>query len=250
MQNRYVADFGDYVKLSILRSLIGEPQSVRLGVAWWLFPDERHNEDGSHREYLQRPDQWKRFDPDLFKSLKKIDEEKRRDVRALEQAGLLPDAVFASCPVPCDLRPFAQRPPERKRWLSKIKARLVDCDLVFLDPDNGIAPDGLRLTRRRAGKSVTVEEIEELVQSRATVVYHHQTRRVGGHLSEMYTLATRLRKRGFRVSGALRAKPWSPRVFFILNGNRELQDRAKRIAELWENRISWHPDVELLSNSN
>jgi hypothetical protein len=92
MQNRYVADFGDYVKLSILRALMGEPQRVRLGVAWWLFPDERHNGDGNHREYLQRPEQWKRFDPDLFESLATIDKEKKRDVRALEHAALLPDA--------------------------------------------------------------------------------------------------------------------------------------------------------------
>jgi len=244
MQNRYVADFGDYVKLSILRGLLGKPPRMRLGVAWWLFPNEHHNGDGSHREYLRAPDVWRWFDSDLFDALKKIDHDKRRDVRALEEDACLPsDAVFASDLVPCDLRPFVQRPSERKRWLSKIKARLGDCDLVFLDPDNGIAPDGLKLTQRRAGKSVTVEEIKELAQSRATVVYHHQTRRVGGHLSEIYTLATQLRKRGLRVSGALRAKPWSPRVFFILNGNRELQGRAKEIAERWENRISWHPDV-------
>jgi hypothetical protein len=250
MQNRYVADFGDYVKLAILRGLLGEHSRMRLGVAWWLFPDECHNRDGSHREYLHAPDKWRSLDSDLFDALKKLDNEKRRHVRALEEDACLPsDAVFASDLVPCDVRPFVQRPLERKQWLSGIKARLGDCDIVFLDPDNGIASDGLKLTQRRAGKSVTVEEIEELAQNRATIVYHHQTRRVGGHISEIYTLATQLRKRGLRVSGALRAKPWSPRVFFILNGNRELQGRAGEIAERWENKISWHSDAELLSNS-
>jgi hypothetical protein len=41
MQNRYVGDIGDYVKLAILRAL----SSCRsLGVAWWLFSDESHKQ--------------------------------------------------------------------------------------------------------------------------------------------------------------------------------------------------------------
>ena len=40
MQNRYVGDIGDYLKLGILRAL---SPGYRLGVAWWLFPDEAHN---------------------------------------------------------------------------------------------------------------------------------------------------------------------------------------------------------------
>ena len=50
MQNRYVADIGDYVKLAILRKLaLGRS----LGVVWWPSPDEHHNADGGHREYLE-----------------------------------------------------------------------------------------------------------------------------------------------------------------------------------------------------
>jgi len=81
MQNRYVADIGDYVKLAILRQLAA---GKRVGVAWWLVPDESHNGDGGNRQYLKRPDEWKRFDPDLFEALLKIDKEKDLDVRALE----------------------------------------------------------------------------------------------------------------------------------------------------------------------
>jgi hypothetical protein len=72
MQNRYVGDIGDYVKLAILRALAHDR---RLGVAWWLFPDERHNADGGHREYLERADEWKRFDSSLFEKLVLINKE-------------------------------------------------------------------------------------------------------------------------------------------------------------------------------
>ena len=50
MQNRHVADIGDYVKLAILRRLAC---GRRLGVAWWLFPDEHHNANGGHRVVLK-----------------------------------------------------------------------------------------------------------------------------------------------------------------------------------------------------
>jgi len=98
MQNRYVGDIGDYVKLAILRELA---RGKRIGVAWWLFPDESHNKDGGHREYLDRENEWKPFDPDLFDALLRIRERGERNVRELEDPALLPGAIFAKDPVPC-----------------------------------------------------------------------------------------------------------------------------------------------------
>src|SRR6185437_5581613 len=214
MQNRYVADIGDYVKFAILRALA---PGRRLGVVWWLFRDEHHNADGGHREYLEQEKKWKHFDPILFEALLKIKETNTLDVRAIENATVLPEAVFAADPVPCEVLPFSLRPAKRSTWLSETKTRLKDCDLIFLDPDNGIAPERLRLTHRLAGKSVTIGELKELQEGdRAMVVYHHHTRYRGGHHSEIRDLAARLRNSGLHVSGALRAKSWSPRAFFIL----------------------------------
>jgi hypothetical protein len=247
MQNRYVADVGDYVKFAILRKLaIGR----RLGVVWWLFPNEDHNADGSHRKYLDRPTEWRHFDWDLFDALLKIQEEKVKDVRAIEVAGILPDAAYASEVVPGKGLHFSARPGERRSWIERAKAKVRDCNLVFLDPDNGIAPQTLSLTEQRAGKSVTIEEIKSLQKTgRAMVVYHHQTRFKGGHEAELHDLYARLRKGGLQVSGALRAKPWSPRAFFIINGDEELAGRAEGIASAWGNQISWHPEAELLRGS-
>lgn len=247
MQNRYVADIGDYVKLAILRSLI---PGRSLGVAWWLFPEEPHSTDGGHREYLSRPDEWRNFDEGLFDALLSIGKKKKRCVCDLENAAILPNTEFASEPVPCKTEPFALRPEKRAIWLGRIKKKLQHCNLIFLDPDNGIAAEGLKLTRRRAGKSVTIEEIKALQKrNRAMVIYHHQTRLRGGHLAEINNLATRLRKNGLHFSGALRAKPWSPRIFLILNGNKKLLDHARSVAVQWKDRITWHPEVEIPRSS-
>jgi hypothetical protein len=99
MQNRYVGDIGDYVKLAILRRLAF---GRSLGVAWWLFPNEHHNSDGAHREYLRHRNKWAHFDPDLFEALLKIENEKNWDVRAFEEAAILPNTVFASKQIPCE----------------------------------------------------------------------------------------------------------------------------------------------------
>ncbi len=99
VQNRYVDDIGDYLKLGLLRALSPGPQ---LGIAWWLYPDETHNRDGRRVGYLQQPNRWRNFDPVLFDVLAKIVASNRREVRALEDAKLLPGANFASEAVPVD----------------------------------------------------------------------------------------------------------------------------------------------------
>jgi hypothetical protein len=179
----------------------------------------------------------------LFDALLKINQEKMLDVGGLERASVLPGAVYARDLVPCD----GKRPAERREWLAGLKAKLKGCNFLFVDPDNGIASERLKLTHRRAGKSVAIEEITELKRdARTIVVYHHQTRFAGGHQSEIRHLANRLAGAGLKVSGALRAKPWVARAFFILNGGIETRDRAERIAECWKGKISWHPEAEIL----
>jgi hypothetical protein len=106
MQNRYVGDIGDYLKLGILRAL---SPGYHVGIAWWLYPDETHNRDGRHIDYLNRPERWRHFDPDLFDALAKVVSSGQRDVQALEAANLLPGAIFASEVIPVERR-VSERP--------------------------------------------------------------------------------------------------------------------------------------------
>ena len=55
--------------------------------------------------------------------------------------------------------------------------------------------------------------------------------------------AGRWRQAGFDRVDALRAKPWSPRVFFLLDAPDEVRQRAERIEQQWQGWITWHPDV-------
>ena len=238
MQNRYVGDIGDYLKLGILRAL---SPGYRIGLAWWLYPDESHNRDGRHIGYLHRPDQWRHYNPKLFDALAQIVSTGERDIRALEAAGLLPGAIHAREMVPIG-GPRSERSRERDRWFGRVQSALADADLVFVDPDNGLEPAG----SAKAGKSVLLAELHGLARpGRCLIVYHHQSRRKGGHHCEIVYWAERLRAAGFATVDALRARPYSPRVYFLLNAPFDLQGRAKQIALDWNGWITWHADAVL-----
>jgi hypothetical protein len=240
MQNRYVGDIGDYVKLAILRAL---SPGYRLGVAWWLHADESHNTDGRHIDYLRRPQQWRKYDPDLFDALVQIVSSGQRHVRALQTADLLPGAIFHSDTIPTN-RTATQQQQTRQEWFQTVLATLQHADLLFVDPDNGLEPAGFRHGSSNAGKSVTLDELQQLRRcGRCLVVYHHHTRRAGGHHAEIEHWAGRLREIGFSRAVALRARPYSPRAFFLLDPADDLRRRAKDIERRWQGLITWHPSV-------
>jgi hypothetical protein len=239
MQNRFVGDIGDYVKFGILRALL---PGYRLGVAWWLFPDENHRKDRGHIGYLNRPEVWWHFDPQLFDALDKIVLTGQRDVQALQRANILPGAIFASDLIPVD-GPIVHRKQAWVEWFGNVQRVLEETNLVFVDPDNGLEPDRHNHGAAKSGKSVLMSELRALARSgRCLIIYHHHTRRKGGHHSEIEHWADRLRKGGFRTVDALRARPVSPRVFFLLDAPAEIRRRAEQIAADWKGLITWHPD--------
>jgi hypothetical protein len=240
MQNRYVGDIGDYLKLGILRALL---RGYRLAVAWWLFPTENHNRDGRHIGYLDRPDLWRHFDPSLFDTLRSIISSGRRSVRALETADILPGATFASEFISTG-GAAARRQHTRRELLDAVQRKFEGADLLFLDPDNGLEPLGFRSTAHKSGKSIMISELHQLARpGRCLIVYHHHTRRAGGHHAEMQHWADRLRASEFATVDALRASPFSPRVYFLLNAPALIRQRAEQIAMDWQDCITWHPSL-------
>jgi hypothetical protein len=88
-----------------------------------------------------------------------------------------------------------------------------------------------------------LREVQALATpGRSLVVYHHHTRRAGGHHAEIEHGANRLQGNGFTTVDALRAKPYSPRVFFLLDAPAEIRQRAEQVAARWHGLITWHPD--------
>ncbi len=237
MQDRYVGDIGDYAKYSLLRAL---SRGCKLGVSWYLHPNEDSG-DGGHVGYLLRPDKWREPDPVTFYILRKIvgdafDEIHKQQVRsvaAIEQSGLLGTSTvfWRDVTVPAGCKGGEALARHREEWLKKSVQRLRDCEIVFVDPDNGLRErEQFRPGQCKSGKSICEEEALCLAEGgRPVVVYHHNTMFPGGHNAEVRHWQSRLGS-GTR---AVRWRPVSPRTFFILNCTRKLRRRAKEWCRRW-----------------
>ena len=226
MQDRYVGDVGDFVKYGLLRKLSG---GLKLGVAWYLFPDERHNDDGKHDFYLKPKSTWRHLDPKLFDAMRAIRDE-HGGVSEVEASGLLGDATFASERLDRLEVPVRGRSRWRNEWFTRVLREVDGCDIVFADPDNGLCPDErFSPGRYKDWKRLPTSEVNALAGGRCAVLYHHNTRRKGGHEAEIkHWLRT--------LDGAViavRARAGSSRTFFVVNPSATMEDRVRQFALDW-----------------
>ena len=229
MQDRYAGDIGDYVKYALLRAIRG---TRRLGVAWYLHPDAGPTGDGKHIAYLERPGEWRRLDTELFDTLKEL-VGNRRSVAAIQESGILGDAVFADERLAVAEVRVHDRERWRSRWFSRIQRQLAGCDLVFADPDNGLVPDDrFRPATKVGAKGIQFSEAMALAEGRTAVIYHHNTRRRGGHRNEILWWENQL------PDGTL-AYYWrrvSNRTFFVINPDGEIRRRLREFEKRWGDR--------------
>ena len=224
MQDRYAGDVGDFVKLGLLRAL---SPGRRFGVAWYRFPGESHNEDGRHTTYLDQSDKYKHLDPTLFDHLRTVVKAERSIdslLPVLNNAVSFDQNVDSSSIAPHERRDW------RDAWFRRALEQLSTCDLVFADPDNGIVDDDdRRKGRSKFGKQIPLAEVQGLAQDRCAVIYHHNTRRRGGHDVEVNHW---LKEIGM-PSLAVRATAYSPRTFFVLNPIKEIEVRTQEFCQRW-----------------
>lgn len=201
MNDQYVGDVGDFAKFGLLRHLLrhakGAGLDLRPGVVWYATRDAGGAQgDGRHIGYLTGPKarDFQQLDPELHSALGHLVQGGRRTIQALESAGLLPaGTAFHSDVVdgPRVQRTLA-RDWLRNRWLECGREATKGADLVFLDPDNGLASPTASITRASARKSAFLHEVQALASPKQSLVlYHHQTRQGDAH-AQARTLVARL----------------------------------------------------------
>jgi len=267
MQDRYVADVGDYGKYGLLRCLAGitcgsEKGRLNLGVIWYLTPSCHGNaNDGKHLSYLDQPTKFEECDKNLFCSLRKIrgeitlpnDHHIRREecmrtevnrdvkepaLKRIHDSKILgEDALFFGDLLCADT--------DRAVWWTEVSNKSKGkCDLVFMDPDNGLrvqyGNDGATLLRQNESgrKHISQEEICEVLKdwgASAVVIYHHLGRHGGDHDNQIRLIAEALGKlapNGTTIR-ALRYRRGSSRAFFVLiqKEHEILQSRIDSLAD-------------------
>ena len=173
MQDRYTGDIGDFSKLGILRVL--QAADLSIGLNWYLTPDETHNDDGRHVNYLQQ-DAFRSCDESLWLELKSIVETKQRKVQYLENDRIL-KATYFSKRLDFTGKKKLERNEFRTVWYHESLARLAGKDIVCVDPDNGlIVPSAAG--RPKENKYVLHNELAGYYAQGSSVIYYqHKARR-------------------------------------------------------------------------
>jgi hypothetical protein len=181
MRHNFVNDIGDYATYALLRALCAADGTTRLGVIWYLTEHAERNGDGRKRAHLSK-DGWDQLDPDLLATMRDIEATSEGpdalNLSLIERSGILPATTtyFAEA-MPGTSAPARQRPAARAAWFERARRAVAGCDLVFLDPDNGLAVRSVPLTSSMAGKYATADEITTLLRTGAGVVlYQHGNR--------------------------------------------------------------------------
>jgi hypothetical protein len=186
MRDSYVADVGDFGKYALLNALAGN--DLRLGVLWCRNSEPDATQDGRFIEYPElRP-----CDPNLYDRLAQILKNKQRTLRHIENSEILPsNTLFYGTAIPAPTAPcFSEAAREaqtrlRAAWLEEAFAGLADAELVFLDPDNGLASSRCKKHLRSGVKYIFGDELAAFVErGQSIVLYQHQQRR---NLNEQVT---------------------------------------------------------------
>ena len=173
MQNRYSGDIGDFGKLGLLRQL--SRTGLTVGVNWYLTPDETHNGDGRHISYLKN-DAFRACDEQLWSALGEIVDSGKREVSALERPDIL-QAAFYSKTLDFTGADRSEHQTLRWEWHSRAMQQLQNCDIIFVDPDNGLIVPSADGTPK-SNKFVLPFELAGYYRAGASVIYYqHKARR-------------------------------------------------------------------------
>lgn len=259
LQNRYVGDVGDFGKYGLLRALClpddDMKQPLSLGVVWYLTSDETHNNDGRHIGYLEPTPKnhlaFRACDPELYDGLGEIVRGGDRNVSAIRRQRILPEGTVYYERV-LDLKASTVRPrpasriQDRQEWVDGAVQATQDCDVVFVDPDNGIGSTAQAYSRLGA-KYVLLEELLRYVGRDQTLVIYH-------HLNRQAPAETQIKDRLVQVRQSLRAsagvialryRRGSARVLLVcpsLGQQRVLTDRITKLTtSAWNQHFQRYP---------
>jgi nucleoside 2-deoxyribosyltransferase len=175
MKNQYVGDISDYRKYTLLKCVADT--GLKLGVNWYLTPEDGGS-DGLKRAYLKSIPRKYRQDEKLFDLLQDTcDKPELRNVEQIEKRGVLDGTsktLFFSEELP---KHTTAETAERRKWDERAKKMLNECDIVFLDPDNGLQID----SGSSFEKFATIDEVVSYVKAGKSVILYQYNQQRSSH---------------------------------------------------------------------
>ena len=169
MQDRYAGDVGDFGKFGLLKAITST--NLKLGINWYLTENENHNDDGKHMTNSTKD--YCKCDLLLAKALEAI-ANSDRSVHNLEKLNLIPNATYFN------ERLIVPTPTNNNRmlWHHNSMEKLKDCDIVFLDPYNGLIVKSVGKASKKSVKYVFKEEIIDYFSRGQSVIFYNHRKRL------------------------------------------------------------------------
>jgi hypothetical protein len=246
VRHNFVNDIGDYAKYALLRAVCtGAGESMRLGVIWYLTEHVEYNNDGRKRAHLLTTG-WDGLDSDLLATMRRIEStvqsREQLNVSLIEASGILPlNTVFFSEPMPRVQGTAQERVSERTAWFKRARKAVTQCDLVFLDPDNGLEVRSVPVTSPLSNKYATVAEISALLETGCSVVLYQHGNRTPWQMQRQNICAQIASgtDRDLTIR-SLRFGAFGARAFFCITSNKEMSvivdsglDRLRQRVAAW-----------------
>lgn len=227
MKDRYTGDIGDFAKIILLNE-INSIENVNLGINWYYnnreYSYEKKQDDGKHIDYLKSDSKnLRQYAPNLYRNLLSIiDKDDRKIENLFDLINIRADHHFK-----VDI-PYKSK---RYQWISDSLDKQSEQNLLFLDPDNGIAYND----RNGNVKHVLQREIIQMYNSgKSLIIYNHRDRKSEKqYLNKFITVSSKLTPRPKYVY-VLRASINSVRdyVFFLHEPiEKELKKKFEQIQE-------------------
>ncbi len=254
MKHQWVADSADFGKHGLLRALSNpdppdEYLPLKLGVVWYLTPDDDDKEpkkpktaknakngNNPHAYLSLQGDEARAYedsDPTLYHKLRHIYRTNpgRLDVGRVERSGILPEGTaFYSALVPEKLgRETRER---RREWVEGAQKKVKGCDLVFLDPDNGLDPKAGGPNKKPNqrptidARHVRLDEIRPYMERGQSVILYQTSAMKGAMIRQVWEKRCVLeRELGIRPFAMVYARHKDGWVFFLVISQPEHRER-------------------------
>jgi len=228
VRHNFVNDIGDYAKYALLRALADNGEvPVRLGVIWYLTDHAEQTSNGRRRAHLTHAG-WDSLDPDLLATMRLIEssvpDASGLSIRLIENSDILPPGtVYFSEALPSRQGNTRQRVADRVAWFERARSAVEHCDLVFLDPDNGLEVASVPLSSPMAVKYASFFELNQLLDAHgAVVVYQHGDRTPWpAQRAKVIRQVTAAAERPLKIR-SLRLGAFGARAFFCITDRPEL----------------------------
>jgi hypothetical protein len=165
MKHQYFGDINDYRKYGVLRVL--STSGLKTTICWMLTVNDIRN-DGRRISYLQRREDFRSYDPELFDALHNaVIKKNSKTIKWIQKHRLISHARYLNGFVSDNI-------DHRQQYFERLSRIAQGSDLIFFDPDNGIEIKSKRKGKKDSNKYLYWDEIERFWKlGYSLLIYQH-----------------------------------------------------------------------------